>query len=159
MDLLDANLLLYAYDEESPFHGEARAFLESRLSGDDPVGIPWATILAFLRLATHPKVCRRPLAIEEAVEIVDSWFGSPVACIPEPTDRHWAVLAELLGEVGARGNLVPDTHLAALALQHGARLCSSDRDFDRFQRLDWLNPLRDAGWVHEHPAEYEVGEG
>lgn len=161
MNLLDANLLLYAYDEESPFHVQARAFFETRLSGDEPVGLPWATILAFLRLSTHSKVCSRPLAIEEALEIVDSWFGSPVVCVPEPTDRHWVILAELLNTAGARGNLVPDAHLAALAVQHGARLCSSDRDFERFAswgRLNWLNPLRQGGWVHEHPAEYDWRE-
>lgn len=154
MELLDANLLLYAYDEESPHHARARAFLEERLSGDEPVGLPWATILAFLRLVTHPKVCSRPLEIEEALEIVDSWFGSPVACVPEPTDRHWRVLAGLLTDVGGRGNLVPDAHLAALAIQHGARLCTSDRDFERFEHLgpiELLNPLRESGWVHEPP--------
>lgn len=153
MDLLDANLLLYAYDEESPFHGRARAFFETALSGDEPVGLPWATILAFLRLVTHPKVCTRPMTSEEALETVDSWFGSPVVCVPEPTDRHWTTLAELVTEVGARGNLVPDAHLAALAVQHGARLCSSDRDFARFPSLDWWNPLETGGWVHEPPGE------
>lgn len=141
MILLDANILLSAYDPSSPFHRTAAHWLERRLSGTEPVGIPWMTILAFLRITTSTRALRRPLSIEEAVPVVSEWLGRRVVVVPQPTERHWSILSNLLPAAQARGPLLSDAHLAALAIEHGATLCTTDRDFSRFPELKTLNPL------------------
>jgi toxin-antitoxin system PIN domain toxin len=140
--LLDVNLLLYAYDTRSPRHGPARKWLEQTLSGTETVGLPWVVMLAFIRLITRSVVVERPLAIEEAIDLVESWLGQPCVTVIHPTDRHPAVLRELLQPLGTAGNLTTDAHLAALAIEHGASLCSCDADFSRFPGLRWADPLR-----------------
>ena len=144
MILVDANLLIYAYDSSSPSHGLARGWLEEALSGFDPVCLSWQTILAFLRIITHSRVFERPLLAHEAVATVDSWLEQPAVRLLEPGERHWQILKRLLPEAQARGPLVMDAHLAALAIEHGATLCSSDRDFSRFRGLRVVNPLDEA---------------
>jgi uncharacterized protein len=141
MILVDANLLLYAYNPSDPAHPGARTWLEATFSGAEPVGLPWATLLAFLRIATNPRAFPNPLTIAEGVEIVGQWLDLPAVQVLEPTERHWQVLAELLPRSQARGPLVADAHLAALAIEHGALLCSTDRDFSRFAGIRWQNPL------------------
>jgi toxin-antitoxin system PIN domain toxin len=140
--LLDANLLVYAHVASSPAHEAARRWLDERLNGSAPVGFPWPTTLAFLRLVTNPRMFERPEPIGEAWRQVEEWLDRPVAWIPEPTEHHRDVLKALLGGHGIRGNLVPDAHLAALAIEHGLVLCSTDGDFARFAGLRWQNPLR-----------------
>jgi toxin-antitoxin system PIN domain toxin len=139
--LVDANLLLYAYNPSFDRHQEAREWLEGVLSRSDPVCLAWATILAFLRIATNPRAFEYPLSIEEAILIVSDWLELPTVTILEPGNRHWAVLTELLSQTQVRGSTVMDAHLAALAIEHGAVLCTSDRDFARFPNLRMLNPL------------------
>ncbi len=141
MILVDANLLLYAYNPSFHRHQQARAWLERVLSRPDPVCLAWATILAFLRIATNPRAFEYPLSMEEAVPIVSAWLKQPMVTILEPGERHWAVLTELLSQTQVRGPAVMDAHLAALAIEHGAVLCTSDRDFARFPNLRMLNPL------------------
>lgn len=141
MILLDANLLLYAYDGSSRRHRPALEWLEKTLSGDLPVCLTWQSVLAFLRIATHPGVFRRPLVIPEAVEVVESWFDQPCVRLVQPTERHWSILRALLPEGQVRGPLVMDAHLAALAMEHGAVLHSTDRDFSRFPGLRRVDPL------------------
>ncbi len=141
MILVDANLLLYAYDRSSRFHVRAREWLETTLSGPEPVGLPWATLLAFLRISTNPRALARPLSIEEASEIVSSWLDQPQVTRPEPGEHHWEILSALLAPAQARGPLVTDAHLAALSIEHGAVLATSDRDFSRFAGLRSTNPL------------------
>lgn len=141
MILVDANLLLYAYDSSSTHHERARRWLEAALSGPEPIGLPWPSILAFIRLATSREVFRRPLAPRQAVEIVDEWLAVPTAAVVTPGERHWEILRELLPASQSRGPLVMDAHLAALALERGAVLCTTDRDFARFEDLKWVNPL------------------
>ena len=141
MILVDANLLLYAYNPSFDRHQEAREWLEGVLSRSDPVCLAWATILAFLRIATNPRAFEYPLSIEEAILIVSDWLELPTVTILEPGNRHWAVLTELLSQTQVRGSTVMDAHLAALAIEHGAVLCTSDRDFARFPNLRMLNPL------------------
>lgn len=141
MRVLDANLLLYAVDEASPNHSVAKPWLEQQLSGAETVGFAWAVLLAFLRLSTHPRVFRAPLEGPEALDLVDSWLEQPNVTLVHPTDRHSALLHELLKPVGTAGNLVTDAHLAALSIEHGAELCSGDSDFSRFPRVRWVNPL------------------
>lgn len=141
MILLDANVLLYAYDSESPRHDAARRWVEATLSGDEPVGFPLVTLVAFLRIATNPAVYRRPLAPADAVGIVIAWLARPNVSVATPSERHWAVLADTLEKGQARGPLVVDAHLAALAIEHGATLASTDRDFARFPGLRFRDPL------------------
>jgi uncharacterized protein len=139
--LIDANLLVYAYHEQSPEHGASRQWLESVLSGTEPVRLAWTTIWAFLRIATHPRVFRRPLSATEAGDAVSAWLAQPNVAVLEPADRHWAILQDLLRRGQAGGPLVMHAALAALAVEHGATLCSTDRDFARFPGLKWVNPL------------------
>lgn len=144
MILVDANLLVYAYDGSSRFHEPARTWLEEALSGVEPVCLAWQTILAFLRISTQTRIFDRPLRLDEAVDHVNAWLERPVTRLIQPTERHWLILSSLLPEAQARGPLVMDAHLAALAIEHGATLYSSDRDFRRFSGLRIIDPL-DAG--------------
>ncbi len=141
MILVDANLLLYAYDASSEHHARARTWLEESLSGSDPIGFTWVTLLAFLRISTNPRALVRPLSLAEAAAIVSSWLNQPCVSLLEPGERHWEILSALLEPAQARGPLVMDAHLAALAMEHGAILASNDRDFSRFEGLRTTNPL------------------
>jgi toxin-antitoxin system PIN domain toxin len=139
--LIDVNLLLYATNVSASQHRAAREWLDRQLVETPRVGLPWATLLGFLRLATSPRVITRPLTIPAAWQQVLQWLACEPAWIPLPTERHADVLGKLLAEPGVYGNLVPDAHLAALAIEHGVTLCSTDGDFARFPELKWLNPL------------------
>jgi toxin-antitoxin system PIN domain toxin len=140
--LPDVNLLLYAYDSRSSRHAAARDWMEQMLSGAETVGMAWIVLLAFIRLSTRSVVVERPLELDEALDLVDRWLSQPCVTVVHPTDRHAAVLRELLTPLGTAGNLTSDAHLAALAIEHGALLCSCDSDFSRFSGLRWLDPLR-----------------
>jgi toxin-antitoxin system PIN domain toxin len=139
--LVDANLLLYAVDETSPQHQPARKWLEAALNGTRRVGLPWVTLLAFVRIGTHPRASTDPLSAEQAWGHVESWLAQEIAWIPRETERHAEVLADLIIRYGLRGNLVTDAQLAALALTHGLSVCSADTDFARFTEVAWVNPL------------------
>lgn len=139
--LLDANLLLCARDAESPHHDRARDWLTARLNGAVRVGLPWQSLVAFVRIGTHPRAYDRPLTPDEAWQQVRDWLSAETAWVPSPTDRHAEVLGELMGRYQLRGNLVSDAHLAALAIEHGLQICSADTDFARFSEVRWLNPL------------------
>ena len=125
-----------------PQHKRARAWLDERLSGTAQVGLPWPSLLAFVRITTNPRVFERPLALAAAWRQVVDWLGCRPVWIPAPTERHVHILESLLLEAGSGANLVPDAHLAALAIEHGLTLCSTDGDFARFPGLRWENPLR-----------------
>ncbi len=141
MILPDVNLLLYATDELSPRFTPARAWLEDSLNGEETVAFAWSVLLAYIRLTTKPLVVSSPMSVDDALDIVDGWLRLPNVIVVHPTDRHLAVLRELLGPLGTGGNLAADAHLAALAIEHGATLCSSDGDFRRFAGLRWTDPL------------------
>lgn len=141
MILVDANLLVYAKFSDVPQHQGARVFLEGALNAPSRVGLPWPSLLAFLRLASNPRIFAEPLSAGDAWMQVCEWLDHPRVWVPEPTPGHAEILGRLLLEGRARGNLVPDAHLAALAIGHGLTLCSTDSDFARFAGLDWRNPL------------------
>ena len=141
MILVDANILLYASNSTIELHTESRDWLDEKLNGTARVGLPWPSLLTFLRIATNPRAFRSPLTMRVASEQVSSWLSAESVWVPEPTERHAAVLDKLLALPGIYGNLVPDAHLAALAIEHGLTLCSTDGDFARFPDLTWLNPL------------------
>jgi len=142
MQIVDANVLLYAVNASAVQHDSARTWLDRSLNGDEPVGFAWVALLAFLRLATHPAVFPHPLDAPQGIEIVRSWLGQPPSVVVEPTSRHLDVLAGLLVSSGTAANLVSDAHLAALAIEHDARLVSFDADFGRFDGLRWTRPGR-----------------
>ena len=141
MILIDANLLIYAYDDNAKSHDAARRWLEARLQEDDLIGIPWATILAFLRIATNARLFEQPLSIEEGIQIVDEWISWPGVVALEPGERYWQILRGILPASQARGPNVMDAHLAALAIENGATLCTADRGFARFPGLKVEYPL------------------
>jgi uncharacterized protein len=139
--LVDANILIYAHVSSFPQHDVARQWLDRQLNGSAPVGLPWASVLAFMRLVTNPRVFEHPEPMANAWLQVQTWLACETAWAPQPTTRHGEILSELLALPGMHGNLVPDAHLAALAMEHGLTLCSTDGDFARFRGLRWLNPI------------------
>ena len=141
MKLPDVNLLLYAIDESSPAHEKARAWLETVLSGTEAVAFSWSVLLGFLRISTNPAAFEHPLGADEALDYIGGWLAQPVAAVIDPTERHAETLRGLLAPLGTAGNLTSDAHLASLAIEHGAELCSSDNDFSRFEGPRWTNPL------------------
>jgi toxin-antitoxin system PIN domain toxin len=141
MILVDANLLLYAEDSQAAQHAAARTWWDEQLSGDDPVCLCWAVLTAFVRVGTNPRVYQQPLTIPEAVGRIESWLAQPCVRVIHATGRHLEVFNHLLITGQATANLVPDAHLAALAIEHGCVLCSTDGDFARFPGLGWKNPL------------------
>ena len=141
MILLDANILLYAVNRDLPQHKKARACLEQVLSDGQRVGLPWVVILAFLRLATNPRVFERPLGIEQAMAYMSEWLSQPTVMAVGPGPGHWPVLCNLLHVSGAGGNLTTDAHIAALAIEYGYAVYSTDYDFRRFAGLRHVNPL------------------
>ena len=142
MKLLDANLLLYAVNKDAPLHAKAKAWLETTLSGRETVAFSWNVILAFVRLTTRPGLFRNALSPERAFDLVADWLDQPPATVVYPGPRHLAILRDLLTSLGTGGNLTSDAHLAALAIEQNAELCSCDADFARFAGLNWRNPLR-----------------
>lgn len=142
--ILDANLLLFAVDAASPFHERARRWLEDQFNGDTRVGLPWQSLGAFVRIATHPRALADPMTGEEAWEHVHVWLEQPLAWIPVETERHAEVLGGLIARHDVRANLVTDARLVALAIEHGVSIASADTDFARFGEVRWVNPLAPA---------------
>jgi uncharacterized protein len=141
MIIVDVNLLIYAVNEDAPNHRKAKSWLAAMVSGTETVGLPWIVLLAFLRLTTRPGLFKKPLRVETAFDLVDAWLQQHSVIVPEPTSRHLRTLRDLVLPLGTGGNLTSDAHLAALAIEHGAEVCSTDADFARFGRLRWRNPL------------------
>jgi toxin-antitoxin system PIN domain toxin len=141
--VVDANVLVYATDEDAPLHADARSWLLGAFARPEAIGFAWTVLLAFLRLSTHAGVFPRPLSPKQATDVVERWLGQPTAVLLEPGRRHLSLLRGLLAESGTAGNLVNDAHLAALALEHGATIVSFDRDFGRFEGVPWRLPDRE----------------
>jgi toxin-antitoxin system PIN domain toxin len=139
--LVDANILIYAYDEASPQHAAALNWLDKQLNGSARVGLPWPNLLAFLRIVTNPRAMKNPVAIDQAWRQVADWLACELVWIPQPTERHADILGDLLAQSSVSGNLTSDAHIATLAIEHGLTLCSADGDFSRFASVRWLNPL------------------
>ncbi len=141
MIILDANILLYAYNKNSAQHANARSWLEELFSGFEPVGLPWQTISAFLRLTTHPNLKGLKRTLEQSSKIVDRWLEQPNVRPLSPGEGHWTLFRQMIVEGQASGALVSDAHLAALTIEFGGVLHTVDRDFARFPGLRWVNPL------------------
>ncbi|MGH7696782.1 MAG: type II toxin-antitoxin system VapC family toxin [Gemmatimonadaceae bacterium] len=141
MKVVDLNLLLNAVNRDSSHHARARAYIERLFSGEETIGLPWPVVLGFIRVATNARVFARPLSVDQALETLDSWLTQPPVVQIHPGENHWHLLKELLREAGSAGNLTMDAHLAALAMENGAELVSTDADFARFRHLRFFNPL------------------
>jgi toxin-antitoxin system PIN domain toxin len=141
--LVDANVLLYAYHPRAAQHERCRGWVETEFSRGAAVRIPWATIVAFIRIGTNPRVFERPLTTAEAESAVSAWLALPFVSTIDPGERYWEILKHLLHRAQVTGPLVSDAAIAALAIEHGAELCTTDRDFSRFPGLRVINPLDD----------------
>ena len=141
MKIVDINLLIYAINKDTPHHSKSRKWLEHSLSSDEPFGFAWIVILGFLRIVTNGRIMPRPLAPDVAIETVDDWLQQPPSTTIVPSQQHWSIFKEILMPLGTAANLTSDAHLAALAIEHGARLYSTDNDFSRFKSLRWTNPI------------------
>jgi toxin-antitoxin system PIN domain toxin len=139
--LIDANVLLYAYHPRSPHHDRCRRWLEGAFSGDAPVALCWLVVLAFLRISTSSRAFEHPLTMAEALAIVSEWLALPSIVMIEPGARHWDTLHQMLAEAQVVGPMVTDAAIAALALEHGAAVCTTDRNFRRFGSLRLVDPL------------------
>jgi hypothetical protein len=133
--LPDVNVLLYAANEASPEHEEARTWLESAFNEAEGVGLAWVALLGFIRLSTRRGIFPKPLPVEDAVSVVQAWLSHERASVLHPSGRHLSILGRLLVGAQTAGNLTTDAHLAALAIEHGATLGSFDADFERFSGL------------------------
>jgi len=141
MNIIDLNILIYAVNENSPRHEKARTWLETQMNGTESIGLPWIVILGFLRIMTNGRIFPHPLTESQAVEIIDSWLSNPLVHIPSPKPTHWNLLKELVSECGTAGNLTSDVHLAAIAIEHAAKLYTLDADFSRFKGLRLQKPF------------------
>jgi hypothetical protein len=139
--LIDANLLVFAVHEESPFHVKARDWLNDQLNGQQRIGIPWQSLGAFLRIITNQRIIERALDPGVAWQRIADWLAEDLVWTPDPTPRHAQVLGDLVKRHQPRGNLITDAQLAALAIEHGLEVCSADTDFARFTEIRWCNPL------------------
>ncbi len=142
MILPDANILIYAYDETSPYHKKARAWWEGALSGGESIGIPWVVLLAFTRLMTHPQLCEDPLSTNQVRAITTVWWSCPHVRTLNPSENATERFFDLLEEAGTGGNLSTDALITLHAMEHSATVFSNDRDFDRFQGIRRVNPLK-----------------
>jgi uncharacterized protein len=141
MVIPDANVLIYAHDETSPWHDRARGWWEGVLSGSEPVGLPWVVVLAVTRLLTHPNICDNPLSPSQVRSIVGHWVSFPHVRIIHLSENALGRFFDLLEEAGTGGNLSTDALIALHALEHSARIVSNDRDFDRFRGIKRINPF------------------
>ena len=144
MILVDANLLIYAVNKDLPEHKRARLWWEEALSGVGAVGLPWVSLMAFLRICTNSRIFENPLSPEQALAFIDEWLDRPNVSMVVPGVGHWAILKNLIRQTGTAGNLTTDAHIAALALEHGCTVCSADNDFKRFPGVAHINPLANA---------------
>ncbi len=145
MILMDANLLIYAVNKDLPQHKRARVWWEGELSGPGAVGLPWVSLMAFMRICTNPRIFESPLSPEQAIGYVDEWLDRPNVGMVAPGPGHWPILKSLMRQAGTAGNLTTDAHIAAMALEHGCTICSADNDFKRFPGVSYINPLTDTG--------------
>jgi toxin-antitoxin system PIN domain toxin len=140
MILPDVNTLLYAVNRSSDQHATALKALQQGFDDSRGVVFAWTALLAFLRLSTRNGIFPRPLSVDDALRVIERWLSHPQAQVAHPGERHTQILGRLLRSAGTAGNLTTDAHLAALAIEHGATVISFDRDFARFQGVQWREP-------------------
>lgn len=139
--LIDANILLYSVDADSPFHERARDWLTDALNGSRRVAIPWLSLWAFVRISTNPRASERPLTPTQAWACVENWQAAPAIWIPHPGRGHGPILKDLITRLDLRAGLVSDAVLAAMCIEHGLDIVSADSDFARFPEITWISPV------------------
>lgn len=137
----DVNLLVNAMNRHSVVHHEAKVWWESALAGTEHIGLPWLVITGYLRVSTNARIFPEPYTVAEAVAHVRTWLAFPRTRLLTPREEHLHIFERLLEPLGRGGKLVPDAHIAALAIEHGGTVYSADNDFGRFARVQWVNPL------------------
>ena len=142
MIIPDINLLIYAHNSGSTEHLRALDWWQSLVTGPEQIGIPWVVVLGFVRLLSNPKLMNNPLKPEELLAIMSEILSQPTVKVAIPGTRHLTIMQLLFQESGGSGKLTTDIHLAALAIELGAKLASNDADFSRFRKLNWINPLK-----------------
>ena len=143
MILPDVNVLVHAHNLDSPVHHRARSWWDACLAGTQGIGLPWVTLLGFIRITTSRRILVRPLPVHEVLDRIESWLQLPHAHTPHPSDRHFEGIRQAFEHLGTAGNLTTDAHLATLAVQRGYILYSTETDFARFPGLRWVNPCAD----------------
>lgn len=143
MIIPDINILIHAHNSDSRLHEPARIWWDGALNGTEGVGLPWVTILGFIRISTHRGILHSPMTPQEVNSRIEEWLGLPHVHIAVPAEGHFTRLSQVLAQLGTAGNLTTDAHLATLAMERGYTLYSTDADFARFPGLKWVNPLRD----------------
>ncbi len=141
MIVLDANLLIYAYDTTDVQHKSARRWLQKVFSESELIGLPWQTISAFLRVSTNHRLPGNRITMELAISFIQQWMELKQVRLLSPTERHWPILKRVLLDGQVRGPLATDAQLAAITIENGGVLYTADRDFARFPGLRWINPL------------------
>jgi toxin-antitoxin system PIN domain toxin len=140
MILADVNILVHAFRQDSPHHASIRGWVEKVLESDTAIALSEVVLSGFLRVVTHPRVFDPPTPLAEALGFAEALRAQPTCVRVEPGDRHWEIFVRLCQQADARGNLIPDAYLAAIAIEHGCELVSTDRDFSRFDGLRWSVP-------------------
>ena len=141
MLLLDVNILVYAFREAAPEHPRYREWLHELVNGDEAFGLSDLVLSGFVRIVTHPRIFCPPDPIGEALAFTEALRGQPNCVVIAPGARHWQIFTRLCRTAGARGNLVPDAYLAALAVESGSEWITTDGDYGRFPGLRWRRPF------------------
>src|SRR5262245_18582935 len=141
MLLVDVNVLIYSFREDAPDHSAYRQWLEQLIASETTIGLVDVVLSGFMRIVTHPRIFDPPTPIERALQFVEALRAQPASVMIAPGPRHWSIFADLCRRTPARGNLVPDAYLAALAIESGSELVSTDRDYTRFTGLRWHPPF------------------
>jgi toxin-antitoxin system PIN domain toxin len=139
--LPDVNLLVYAFREDATDHAAYKGWLDTVIAGNEPVGVVELVLSGFLRIVTHPRIFRPPTPMARALEFVEAFRAIPSGVRVAPGERHWGIFVSLCRAAGAKGNLVPDAYLAALAIESGSEWLTTDREYARFPGLRWRHPL------------------
>jgi toxin-antitoxin system PIN domain toxin len=142
MQVPDVNVLIFAFDPRSVDHERYRSWLHGLVNGDEAFGIVDSVLSSVIRIVTNPRIFNPPSSLERALGFANQLRAAPNAALVTPGARHWDIFVRLCDEADARGDLVPDAYLAALAIESGNELVSADRDFSRFSGLRWRHPFR-----------------
>ncbi len=142
MVLIDTNILVYAHRTDSINHGAYHDWLDGQINLDRPFGISEMALSAFVRIVTHPNIFHFPTSLETAFRFASELRGRTNCVLMAPGPRHWQIFERLCRQSGAKGNLITDAYLAALAIETGSEWITTDRDFSRFPGLRWRHPLQ-----------------
>ena len=151
MNLLDVNVLVYAFRKDSDRHGDYRTWLLALLRSDSPFAVSEQVLSSVIRITTHPRVFKHPSTLKDAIRFSDSLLDQPNCRVVRPSENHWSIFIRLVEVAKAKANLVTDAWFAALAIESGCVWITTDNDFARFPSLRWKHPL-DHSNIRENPS-------